>query len=267
MSILTLGPAGTFSHEAAMNLFPEHDIVLCPNFDELVQRVRTSKKKGKARDQGFVPLENSLHGSVDEVLDLLLEGGVKVWKTYDVTIHHALGAQSAKKITKIASHPQALAQCRQFLRVQFPRAERFPVSSTSYAIELALHDPTVAAIALEKTMRDRKLPVISSDIQQNGNTTRFGIIAKKDPFPNAKRTQMSIVLHPTVDRPGLLHDLLTPFKVYDVNLTKIESRPTGQKLGDYVFFVDFLGKMNDARVQKVLSELKSIADVRILGEW
>jgi prephenate dehydratase len=80
---------------------------------------------------------------------------------------------------------------------------------------------------------------------------------------------MSIAIHPLPDKdkPGLLHQLLTPFKVYDVNLTRIENRPTGKKLGDYNFFVDFVGNPDDARTKKVLSELQELADIRVLGAW
>lgn len=261
MRILLLGPAGTNSHEAAQNLFPKAEIVFQPNFETLFSALESSG------DLGLVPVENSLHGSVDEVLDLLIHSTVKTWKTYDVTIRHALGGKNRKAIKRIASHPQALSQCREYLRTQFPLAEQFPVSSTAYAIELALSDPSIGAIALRKTMEARGLPVMEEDIQRKGNTTRFALVSVRDPFPNEKKTQMSIVLHPTEDRSGLLHDLLTPFKIYDVNLTKIESRPTGEKLGDYLFFIDLLGTKDSPRVMKLFEEIEHIARINILGEW
>lgn len=262
MTILTLGPAGTSSHDAAVELFPDASIELAPNFDVLFESLQ---KNGGI---GFVPIENSLHGSVIEVLDLLISSDVKMWRTYDVSIHYALGGLDQKKIMKIASHHQALAQNRQFLHENFPQAERFPVSSTAFAIELALKDPTIGVIARESTMVQRGLPVIKKDVHRAGNTTRFAIVSKTDPFPDHKKTQMSIVIHPPKeDRPGMLHMMLTPFKVYDVNMTRIENRPTGKKLGDYNFFIDFVGDPDDARTKKVLEELKQLAEVRILGEW
>lgn len=262
MILHTLGPAGTSSHDAAIELFPDATIKLAPNFDALFETLQQSD------GIGFVPVENSLHGSVDEVVDLLISTDLKMWKTYDVAIHYALGGLDGKKITKIASHPQALVQCREFLHAKYPQTERFPVSSTAYAIELGLKDETIGVIARANTMRSHGLPVLQEDIHRPGNTTRFAIVAKTDPFPGTAKTQMSIVIHPPKeDRPGLLHLLLTPFKVYDVNLTRIENRPTGKRLGDYNFFVDFVGSPEDARTQKVLEELKQLAEIRVLGEW
>jgi prephenate dehydratase len=262
MNLYTLGPAGTSSHDAAVELFPDAAITLMPNFDSLFETLQ------KNNEIGFVPVENSLHGSVVEVLDLLLTTDLKMWRTYDVAIHYAFGGLNSKKISKIASHPQALAHCREYLHANYPLTERFPVSSTAYAIELGLKDETIGVIARESTMAQRNLPIIQKDVHRPGNTTRFAIIAKKDPFPDNPKTHMGILIHPPKDdRPGLLHLLLTPFKVYDVNLTRIENRPTGKKLGDYNFFVDFIGSPDDARTNKVLEELSQLAEIRILGEW
>jgi prephenate dehydratase len=261
MKLLTLGPAGTFSHEASQSLYPRADIELCANFDALFQRL---EKHGGI---GIVPVENSLHGPVDEVLDLLLHTEIKIWKAQDVAVRHCFGAKDPAAVKRVASHPQALSQCRLFLRKHYPEAEHFPVPSTTYAISLALEDPEIGAIASAKALREHGLPIAHEDVQPKGNTTRFALVSKDDPFPGSAKTQMSVVLHIKEDRPGVLHDLLTPFKVYDVSLTKIESRPTGQKLGDYVFFVDFVGTTDSARVQKVFEEIRRVADIRILGEW
>lgn len=263
MIIHTLGPAGTSSYDAALEFFPKSSIKLAANFDALFQMLEAGN------NIGFVPIENSLHGSVDEVIDLLVASDVKIWKTFDVAIHYAFGALDRRKVTKIASHPQAIAHCRPYLKKHYPHVEYFPVSSTAFAIELGLKDRTIGVIARQATMRARRLPVIRSEIQRKGNTTRFAVISARDPFPTSKRTHMSIALHPlsAEDRPGLLHQLLTPFKVYDVNMTRIENRPTGKKLGDYNFFIDFLGHPNDARTKKVLAELTQFAEINILGEW
>lgn len=262
MTIFTLGPAGTHSHDAVVELFPDATIELAPNFDALFDALQ------KSSGIGFVPVENSLHGSVTEVLDLLIASDVKMWRTYDVSIHYAFGGLDEKKMTKIASHSQALAHCKEFLHKNFPDAERFPVSSTAYAVELGLKDPSIGVVARESTMIQRGLPILRKDVHRAGNTTRFAIVSKSDPFPEHKKTHMSIVIHPPKDdRPGLLHLMLTPFKVYDVNMTRIENRPTGKKLGDYNFFIDFVGSSDDARTQKVLGELRELAEIKILGEW
>lgn len=264
MTIHTLGPAGTFSHEATMQIFPKERVAFSPNFDRLFDRLMETKG-----DIGVVPIENSLHGSIDEILDLLRETDVRVWRMHEVRIKHAFGCRDPKGVLKVASHPQALRQSKQWLKTHYPDAEHLPMSSTAAGVELAKSDPSVGAIASAPLIEQSGLTLVSQDIEGTNNTTRFGIVSVTDPFPEMKRTQMSIAIHPhpEEDRPGLLHQLLTPFKVYDVNLTRIENRPTGKRLGDYNFFVDFLGSPDDARTKKVLAELSLLADLRVLGEW
>ncbi len=264
MIIHTLGPAGTFSHEATEKIFPGGDIRFSPNFDHLFDELVASPS-----DVGVVPVENSLHGSIDEILDLLRETDVKIWKMHEVAIRHAFGCIDARNITTVASHPQALRQSRTWLKKHYPNALHLPTSSTAAAVEIAKKDSSIAAIASQDLITVSGLTLVSTDIEGESNTTRFGIVSVTDPFPGLERTRMSVALHPRAgeDRPGLLHLLLTPFKVYDVNLTRIENRPTGKRLGDYNFFVDFVGNRSDARTKKVLLELAELADIRILGEW
>lgn len=262
MTLHTLGPAGTFSHEAAEKIFPNEKILFAPNFDALFSGLEKNPK-----DIGVVPIENSLHGSIDEILDLLYESKVRIVRTHDIAIKHAFGAQSGKGITKVCSHTQALRQCRKWLKIKFPDAEHLPATSTAAAAALAAEDASVAAIASVGVLRSHGLTVLAEDIEGDGNTTRFAVVSVTDPFPHEKRTHMTIVLNPTGDRPGLLHALLTPFKVYDVNLSRIESRPSGERFGHYLFYLDFLGSPDDARTKKVLEELAEHAQVTILGQW
>ncbi len=264
MNILTLGPAGTFSHEATQEIFPDAEVHFAPNFDRLFDMLSQDTKA-----IGVVPVENSLHGSIDEILDLLRETDIKIWRMHELRIRHAFGCKDPRAITKIASHPQALRQSRLWLKQHYPEAIHLPTSSTAAAVELVKTDATIGVIASPKLIKESGLTLVSEDVEGTNNTTRFGIVSVTDPFPALERTRMSIALHPRVgeDKPGLLHRLLTPFKVYDVNLTRIENRPTGKRLGDYNFFVDFMGNPDDMRTKKVLDELKQLADVRILGEW
>ncbi|NOS66850.1 MAG: prephenate dehydratase, partial [Candidatus Peribacteraceae bacterium] len=247
----------------AKTLFPDAALDLYPNFDMVFDALK------KTNGVALVPLENSLHGSVDEVLDLILETDTHVWRTDEISVRQAIGALDRTKVKRVASHSQALSQCREYLRKEFLTAERFPTSSTVMAIDLALKDPSIAAIGSPQTMKERGLPILAEDIQsRTSNTTRFAVVAKEDPFPGSPKTQMSVVLHlKKDDRPGLLHAMLTPFKVYDVNITRIENRPTGERLGDYLFFLDFFGNRESPRVQKVLDEIREYADIRFLGEW
>lgn len=262
MTIHTLGPAGTFSHEATEKIFPGQHVVFAPNFDALF----TALEKNPT-DIGIVPIENSLHGSVDEILDLLYESKVRIVRTHDLAIKHAFGAQSAETVSKVCSHSQALRQCRKWLKVHYPDAQQVPSTSTAAAAALAAEDPSVGAIASVKVLKAKGLNVLSEDIEGDGNTTRFAVVSVKDPFKEEKRTHVTIVLNPKGDRPGLLHALLTPFKVYDVNLTRIESRPSGERFGHYVFYLDFLGSPDDERTKKVLDEITPLASVTVLGRW
>ncbi len=262
MKVHALGPAGTFSHEAAEKIFPSGKIVFAPNFDALFSALQKNPK-----EIGVVPIENSLHGSVDEILDLLYESNVRIFRTVDLAIKHAFGALGPENIQRVASHAQALRQCRKWLKANYPHAEHVPTSSTAAAAALAAGDPSVAAIASVQVLRAHGLSVLAEDVEGDGNTTRFAVVSVTDPFKDEKRTSMTIVLNPTGDRPGLLHALLTPFKVYDVNLTRIESRPSGERFGHYVFYLDFLGSPDDERTKKVLAELSAYAEVTILGLW
>ncbi len=263
-TILTLGPAHTFSSDAAQTIFPEAELSYAPNFDQLFDRLSEEPSA-----IGVVPIENSLHGSVDEILDLLRETEVRIWQMHEVRIHHSFGCIDPTTVQTIASHPQALKQCRSWIREHYPNAELLPFSSTVAAAQSAKNDPQIAAIASESALIAAQLPHRIVSIEGENNTTRFGVVSLFDPFPEMHRTHMSIAIHPKPeeDRPGLLHQLLTPFKVYDINLTRIENRPTGKRLGDYNFFVDFLGSPEDMRVQKVIEEIEHLASVRVLGEW
>ncbi len=264
MNVYTLGPSGTFSHEATLEIFPNAEIIFAPNFDRLFSLLMADTSAF-----GVVPVENSLHGSIDEILDVLRETTVKIWRMHEVRIRHFFGCLDQSKITKIASHPQALRQSRVWLQKNFPDALHLPMPSTAAAVEIAIKDPSVGVIASKTLIENSRLELISGDIEGEDNTTRFGIVSVADPFPTMKRTHMSIAIHPLPDndKPGLLHQLLTPFKIYDINLTRIENRPTGKRLGDYNFFVDFVGSTEDPRTIKVLTELRALADIRILGRW
>lgn len=262
--ILVLGPSGTFSHEAAESLFPNADVSFAPNFDMLFDQLESDG------GIGLVPIENSQHGSVDEVLDRLVQTSVCIWQTKDFEICYAFGASDPNDVQTVASHPQALAQCRLYLKEHYPLAERFPVSSTAYAIDLASADPTMGVVASKKALNESNLTIVAEDIEPQHNTTRFAVVSKTDPFPKSERNQMGIVFHPTADRPGLLHDILDSFKRNTVNLTRIENRPTGEKLGDYLFFLNFEGTPSDPRIQATLAEFEAIPEieiVKILGKW
>ncbi len=273
MTTLTLGPAGTYSHRAARAVVDDEVA-----FRESVTAVVGAVADGSAA-RGVVPVENSIEGSVTECLDALAEYDVAVLREVVTPIRHALIARDAEFVT-VASHSQALAQCRSYLDREYPDAAREAVASTARGVERAREDSTVAAVAHPDAATDddgtdgeagaRDLRVLAEDIQdRTSNATRFFLLG-----PSTERTdaggKTSIVVYPNDNYPGLLLELLEPFAERDVNLTRVESRPSGERLGDYVFHVDVAAGAYEQRLQAALSVVEEVASdgwVRRLGSY
>ncbi len=225
----TLGPRGTYSHRAALEL--DDDVVFYDGVPEIAEAVEAGDV-----DRGVLPVENSIEGSVNATLDVLTEYDLYIVAEVVAEVEHALLAQD-DGFDVVASHPQALAQCRDYLRDRYPDAELKSVSSTAAAVEMAREDSDVAAIA-HPDLADGAVEVVDDSVQDvEGNRTRFVAVAR-EPTGGSKT---SIVVYPGTDRPGLLYDILGVFEERGVNLTRIESRPSKRELGDYVFHIDFEG--------------------------
>lgn len=263
MQTLTLGPAGTYSHRAARAVAEDGDI----EFTESVTGIVEAVAEGDA-DRGVVPVENSIEGSVTEALDAFSEYEVAVLREIVTPIRHALLAQD-ERFEMVASHAQALAQCRDFLEANYPGAALEAVASTARGVERAREDPTVAAIG-HPDNADGTLQTLAEDIQnRSSNATRFLVVA-----PMAERSdagsKTSLIVYPNRDYPGLLLELLEPFAERDINLTRVESRPSGERLGDYVFHVDVAAGLYEDRTIEALDVVEELADagwVRRLGSY
>ncbi|WP_123537917.1 prephenate dehydratase [Halosimplex salinum] len=261
MEALTLGPAGTYSHRAAKAVADE--VAFAESKTAIVEAVASGEY-----DRGVVPVENSTEGSVTESLDAFADYEIAVVKELITPIRHALLAQGPEFDT-VASHPQALAQCREYLDENYPSATLEAVASTARGVERAREDPGVAAIGHPENA-GADLQVLAEDIQdQSSNATRFLVIS-----PAGERTEAgsktSIIVYPNVDYPGLLLELLEPFAERDINLTRVESRPSGERLGDYVFHLDVEAGLYEERTQAALDDIEAIADdgwVRRLGSY
>lgn len=261
MRIVTLGPAGTYSHRAAGAVGEGIE------FRESVTGIVEAVATGDA-DRGIVPIENSIEGSVTESLDALAEFEVAVVRELITPIRHALLAQHSD-FEVVASHSQALAQCRSYLDSEYPDATLESVTSTARGVERARDDPSIAAIAHPGTA-DGSLEVLAENIQdRTSNATRFLVVA-----PVAERSEAggksSMIVYPNDDYPGLLLDLLQPFADRRINLTRIESRPSGERLGDYVFHIDVNAGLYEDRTQAAIEELETLAEkgwVRRLGSY
>ncbi|WP_435320186.1 prephenate dehydratase [Haloarchaeobius sp. TZWSO28] len=261
MTVVTLGPAGTYSHRAARAV--AEDV----SFRESVTSIVEAVAEGEA-DRGVVPIENSIEGSVTETLDALASYEVAVLQEVVTPIRHALLAQSDEFDT-VSSHPQALAQCREYLDENYPDVAREPAASTAQGVEHAREDATVAAIAHPGTA-DETVKILASDIQdRTSNATRFFVVAPPSAGSEAGG-KSSFVVYPNTNYPGLLLELLQPFADRDINLSRIESRPSGERLGDYVFHIDVDAGLYEQRTKDALSVIEDIAGngwVRVLGSY
>jgi len=255
----TLGPAGTYSHRAAQRLGDEI------TFYDGVPEIADAVEDGDV-ESGVVPVENSIEGSVTATLDVLSEYDLYIVAEVVVDVQHALLAQNDGFDT-VASHPQALAQCRAYLRENYTDAELRSVSSTAAGVDEARSDASVAAIA-HPSLGDETVGVIDESIQDaDANSTRFVAVARQ-PVKNLDSEEgelkTTIVVYPGEDRPGLLHNILGVFKDRGVNLTRIESRPSKRELGDYVFHIDF----GCGDVDEILDSLEGYAEwVDYLGTY
>jgi len=270
-----LGPRGTFCEEAALRYTDQTSWELLPY--AAIEQVFAAVHHGEA-DSGIVPIENSCEGSVNQTMDLLAyEYDLKISGEIILPINHNLLAKPGVKldeISRILSHPQALAQCRRYLAAHFEALELVDVASTADAARrVAGSDGSWAAIGTTAAAWAYGLEILSSGIQdRQNNETRF-IALSSDCKPDnlsgdsSGFYKTSLLLY-LMNKPGALFQALEQFYLYEINLTKIESRPAQTRIGEYLFFIDIEGHKSDQRVQNALSGLKSIThEIRVLGSY
>ena len=258
-----LGPAGTFTHEAARRRFGAcADYVPCSTFDDVFRETER-----KSVDYGVVGIENSTAGSVTTTLDALLESSLQVCAELELPISHSLLSRGElSQITRVHSHPQAIAQCRRWLSEHLPHAELVEESSTAHAVRMAV-EPTVAAIGPETAGEIYGVPSVARGIEDvRTNITRFLVVGQERSGRTGR--DKSAVVFSMKDRSGALSDTLVAFARHGINLTRIESRPSRRKLWEYVFFVEFNGHPEDENVSSALEELdRQCYFVKTLGAW
>ena len=268
-----LGPAGTFA-EAALRTLPAArgaQLLPCPGVAAALDAVRAGPAAG-----AMVPLENSSEGSVPATLDELASGDpLVITREVLLPVTFALLARSGTPLSgvrAVGTHPHAEAQCRRWLATHLPGARVVPATSTA-AAAAAVADGSAdydAAIAAPLAAARYRLDVLATDIGDDpAAVTRFALIRRPGPPPapsGADRT--SVLAFIADDRPGALLEVLTEFAVRGVNLTRIESRPTGIGLGRYCFFIDCAGHVAQDRVGEALAGLRRVCgDVRFLGSY
>jgi chorismate mutase/prephenate dehydratase len=220
-------------------------------------------------DCGVVPVENSTEGSVNRTLDLFIDSELKICGEIMIRISHSLLSQNRKPeaIHKIYSHPQALEQCRKWLRENFPCIDVVETSSTAKAAQMASEDPESAAIASSLAAHFYRLEVIEWRIEDYlHNYTRFWILGQQ--IAGRTGNDKTSIFFSIPHIPGSLHDVLKLFSNKSINLTKIESRPVKNKPWEYIFFLDFEGHVMDALIQETLDQMKeNLIFMKVLGSY
>jgi chorismate mutase/prephenate dehydratase len=267
MSVTYLGPKGTFSEEAALNRFGKSvAAVPCESIDEVFHKVESGMAS-----YGIVPVENSNEGVVGKTLDLLLQTSLKVCGEVLLPIHQCLLSLHTDpgQIEKIYSHPQSLAQCHEWLNTNFPlpQVKRVVAASNAHAAMIAADDKSVAAIASKKAAEVYKLSVYAENIEDDPrNTTRFLVIGTQDVAPSGNdKTSLAMSSR---NRPGAIHELLSPLAKHGVSMSHLESRPSRSDLWEYVFFADIRGHQQDEKISKALDEIREKAIfLKVLGSY
>ena len=266
--IAYLGPPGTFTEEAALVYDKTAQLIPFPS----ISAVAVAVASGMA-EEGVVAIENSIEGSVTDTLDLLIhESRLLIKKELVLPIEHHLlskpGTQ-ANDVKVIFSHPQALGQCRQFIERCFPKADVVAALSTSAAVEEMMASPhPAAAIGTRRAAELYGAETLAKGIQdQASNVTRFVVLAPTD-HPPTGYDRTSLCFSFAEDRPGVLCEVLQEFAQRNINLAKVESRPSKESLGKYIFLVDLEGHHDDPLVSEALNRVRDkTALFKVFGSY
>jgi chorismate mutase/prephenate dehydratase len=264
-----LGPAGTFSEEAAVGFFGSSITRLpCASIDEVMHAATSG-----AADFGVVPVENSTEGVVARSLDLFLTTPLFIIGETSLVVRQNLlrKVDRLDGIKAVCAHPQALAQCHRWLSHHLPDVERRPVSSNAEGARLAAADPSLAGIASERAGREYGLHVVAPAIQDDPhNRTRFAIVThpQRHPAPKASGHDCTSLVVSVTNRPGAVHDMLVPLKTHGVSMSRFESRPARSGQWEYYFYIDVQGHPDEPHVESALRELRgACAFFKVLGTY
>ena len=265
LKIAYLGPEGTFTQQAVHRQFGHSVQALGhPAIETVFEQVR-----GAEADFGVVPIENSTQGIVSHTLDMFLEFDLKICGEVEMRIHHNLLTHSASLagLERVYAHHQSLSQCKAWLRRNLPEVEALPVSSNAEAARRVRTAPEAAAIASQSAAEIYGVPVLFSNIEDHpDNTTRFLVIGRQLFSPSGDdKTTLLLTGH---EGPGLLYTLLEPLASHQVNMNRIESRPSRLGNWKYVFFVDVDGHAEEEPLKSALQALAGRSDqARVLGSY
>lgn len=264
-----LGPPGTFTEAAAFQYAPESQLLPFPTVAAVASAVEAD-----IAQEGVVAIENSLEGSVNDTLDLLVhESSLFIRQELVLAIEHCVlvypGTQVAD-VRVVYSHPQALGQCRKYLEQNFPKADMVAALSTAAAVEKLKDSPGgSAAIGNLRAADLYGMEVLAQGVQDSSypNLTRFVVLGRDDHPPTGK-DKTSLCFSFDDDKPGLLYGAMQELARLDINLAKVESRPTRQSLGRYIFLIDLHGHREDPRVKEAIERLRGqVSQLKVFGSY
>ena len=267
MKIFFLGPEGTNSDLAARNIFKDNaKFVPLPSIEDIFEKVAMSHSY-----YGVIPFENSYQGVINSSLNCLIDYDLKILREFNFSVSHHLCSANAEfdlhKIKKITSHPQVFGQCNNWIRNNLPEVEKVVATSTAEAALKAVHDNEFFCIANSYAIELFNLHTHLENIQDsNDNKTRFLVIGKSIE-EKADQNKTSVMIN-IADEPGSLMSILQPFTELNINMTRIETRPSRNNDYLHTFFIDFEGYYEDEVIIKLLEKLENMSEeLRIIGSY
>jgi prephenate dehydratase len=250
MRIGYLGPEASFSNEAALKKFKGEELIPFNSIGEVISGLANGEVS-----RAVVPIENSSGGNVSETLDKLVAEKVFIIEEFSLKIKHCLlSRRNINEIKTIYSHPQALVQCSYWLEENAKGIEKVITTSTSKAAEQASLEIDAGAIASKLAAKKFGLDIIEEDINNSkDNETKFVVLSKTK--PEEKNQEKVALFFGVKDKPGALLDILEVFKKYNINMTKLESRPTKKQKWEYLFFTEIEAILKEEETKKALKEV------------
>ncbi|MAL53241.1 MAG: prephenate dehydratase [Gammaproteobacteria bacterium] len=266
MKIYFLGPFGTNSDLAARHIFKatQYNFIPLRSIEDIFEKVALSHTY-----YGVIPFENSYQGVINSSLNGLIDYDLKITKELNFKIIHSFCSKNVviENVTKIASHPQVFGQCNDWLKRNYPSVEKVVCTSTAEAAEMAKHDSSIYCIANDYAKDLFGLNMHETNIQDSdNNVTRFLVIGKM--IENKGKENKTSIMINLSDKPGALLSILKPFAENDINMTRIETRPSRNNDFQHTFFIDFEGYYEDDKVAELLSTLEQMSkELRIIGSY
>lgn len=255
-----LGPAMTWSDLAAQKFFPRHSRRLFSNFPAIFSALHNNEITA-----ALLPIENKISGTIRQVWEGIADNNCWISAVYDFPVAHVLAATGKREVRTIFSHEASLAQCRKFLARKYPKAKLVPVASNSEAILRARSAALSAAICSREAAEQADFVILETDIaDRQGNATRFAIVNRKDGNSKMSGETVTTLTFGLKNVTGALFSVLKVFAEQGVNLTRLESVPSGENFAEYRFFIDFEGELT-AEMAAALGEVTT--DLRALGHY